>query len=139
MATLPITLVMAGVAALINIWLGLRVSILRLRHKILVGDGGNEVVRARMRAHANFAEYAPLFLILVAAIELAGGDETWLWVAALLFVLARLAHPFGMDRTSPHPLRMAGAALTWALLLGLAAWAIAIGYSELGRPEITYV
>ena len=138
MNTLPITLVMAGVSALISLWLGIRVSQLRIKHKVLVGDGGNDLVRSRMRAHANFTEYAPIFLILVAAIELARGSPTWLWIVAAIFILARLAHPFGMDKPRPHPLRMIGATVTWVVLAGLAAYAIAIGYAELGEPRITY-
>src|SRR3712207_1417931 len=65
MTTLPITLTIAGAAALMNLWLGLRVSMLRRRHKVSIGDGGNDAVRTRMRAHANFAEYTPIFLILL--------------------------------------------------------------------------
>ena len=139
MTVLPITLTIAGACALISIWLGLRVSRLRVRHKVSIGDGDNELVRTRMRAHANFVEYAPLFLILLALIELARGSSTWLWGAAILFILARLAHPFGMDRPSPNPLRMTGALLTWLVLLGLAAYAITIPYLERSRPEgVTY-
>jgi uncharacterized protein len=134
MSVLPITLTIAGALALISIWLGLRVSQLRMRLKVSIGDGENPLVRTRMRAHANFSEYAPLFLILLALIELARGSETWLWVAAILFVLARLAHPFGMDRPAPNPFRMIGALLTWLVLLGLAAYAIAIPYLDRGRP-----
>ncbi len=39
---LPITLTIAGAAALLNIWLGYRVGQMRLTHKISIGDGGNE-------------------------------------------------------------------------------------------------
>lgn len=136
---LPVTLTIAGACALISIWLGLRVSQLRLRHKVLIGDGGNEAVRTRMRAHANFAEYAPIFLILLALVELAKGSTTWLWAVAILFVLGRLLHPFGMDRATLNPLRAAGAAITWLSMLGLGAYAIATAYQGLDRPEpITY-
>ncbi|HWH16715.1 MAG TPA: MAPEG family protein [Allosphingosinicella sp.] len=136
---LPITLTIAGACALISIWLGLRVSQLRLRHKISIGDGGNETVRTRMRAHANFAEYTPIFLILLALIELAHGSAISLWIAGILFVVGRLLHPFGMDRPAPNPLRMAGAGLSWAVLLALAACAIATAYLGLDRPApITY-
>ena len=38
--TLPITLTIAAGAALINIWLGTRVSRLRVRDKVSVGDAG---------------------------------------------------------------------------------------------------
>jgi len=131
---LPITLTIAGAAALINLWLGFRVSQLRWRHKVSIGDGGNSAVETRMRAHANFVEYTPFFLILLALIELARGSETWLWAAAILFILARLAHAFGMDRPAPNALRVAGALVTWLALLGLAAYALYLPYAQRSVP-----
>ena len=130
MTTLPITLTMAGAAALITIWLGLRVSHLRRTHRISIGDAGNPALATRMRAHANFAEYTPLFLILLGLIEASEGPQTWLWAVAILFILARLAHPFGMDRPAPNALRMGSVAITWLTLLGLGAYALAIPYIE---------
>ncbi len=98
---LPIALVTAGAAALLNFWLGLRVSRLRMSEKIMVGDGGNPRLIARMRAQLNFAEYAPVVLILIALVELARGTQTWLWVVALLFIVGRVLHAFGMDGWLP--------------------------------------
>lgn len=135
---LPITLTIAGAAALLNIWLSMRVSQLRRAHKVSIGDGGNEAVRTRMRAHANYAETTPIFLILLALIELAKGSPTWLWLAAILFILARLAHPFGMERSGANALRVGSIAISWLVLLGLAAYAISIPYLERSSPRITY-
>ena len=126
--TLPITLTIAAAAALINLWLGARVSQLRFRHKVSIGEGGNPQVATRMRAHGNFVEYTPFFLILLALVELSQGSKTWLWGVAIVFILARLAHPFGMDRQAPNKLRVIGMLLTWAVLLGLAIYALAIPY-----------
>lgn len=131
---LPITLTIASAAALINLWLGFRVSRLRIRHKISVGDQDNDQVRCRMRAQANFIEYTPLFLILLGLVELARGSQTWLWAVAILYILARLAHPFGMDRPAPNRLRLAGILVTWLVLLGLALYALAIPYLERSKP-----
>jgi len=131
---LPITLTIAGACALLTIWLALRVSHVRRLRKVSIGDGGDEGVATRMRAHANFAEYAPVFLILLAAVELAVGANMWLWGIAILFILSRLAHPFGMERPAPNFLRMAGIALTWLALLALGAWAIAITYIRSAEP-----
>jgi uncharacterized protein len=128
--TLPITLTIAAAAALINLWLGARVSQLRLRHKVSMGDAGNLQLAARMRAHANFVEYTPFFLILLALVELSQGSKMWLWGVAIAYILARLAHPFGMDRKAPNKLRMIGILLTWAVLLGLAVYALAIPYIQ---------
>ena len=130
---LPITLTIAGAAALMNLWLALRVSLLRRRFKVLVGDGGNSAISARMRAHSNFVEYTPFFLILIGAIELARGSHTWLWLAGIIFILGRLLHPFGMDRPGALKLRVAGIAITWATLLALAAYALSIPYLDRGR------
>jgi uncharacterized membrane protein YecN with MAPEG domain len=130
MQTLPITLTIAGAAALLNLWLGARVSQLRWRHKVALGTGGKEIVEKRMRAHANFVEYAPFFLILLGLVELARGSQTWLWAVAIAFVLGRLAHAFGMDRPAPNALRISGMLLTWAALLILAVYALSIPYTE---------
>jgi hypothetical protein len=135
MVTLPITLTIAAAAALINIWLGIRVSQLRIRDKVSIGDAGNDRVAARMRAHANFVEYTPFFLILLAAVELARGSDTWLWGVAIVFILGRLAHPFGMDRPAPNLFRMIGTIITWTVLVGLAAYALIIPYSEAARTS----
>lgn len=136
---LPITLTIAGAAALLNIWLGFRVSLLRRRYKVSIGDGSQAAIAARMRAHANFVEYAPFFLILLALIELAKGSQTWLWAVAILFVLGRLAHAFGMDRAGGNALRMVGIVATWLTLLGLAAYALAIPYTQPPQPSaVTY-
>ena len=139
MTVLPITLTIAGAAALLTIWIGARTGRLRYRHKVMIGDGGNEAVTARMRAHGNFTEYVPVFLLLLGAVELARGSPTWLWIVAALFVAGRILHVFGMDRPAPNPLRSGGMALTLLPLLGLALYAIYIPYEDrIQRPTITY-
>ena len=42
MMTLPISLLTAAAAVVINIWLGFRIASLRHLHKVSVGDGGND-------------------------------------------------------------------------------------------------
>jgi uncharacterized membrane protein YecN with MAPEG domain len=97
-----------------------------------VGDGGNPHVTTAMRAHANFSEYAPLFLILLGLVELAIGSQTWLWGAGILFVLGRLAHPFGLARPGANVLRVGGMIATWVPLLALAVGALIVSYET--RP-----
>ena len=126
---LPVALITAAAAALINLWLGIRVSQLRLRENIWVGDGGNSRLVARMRAQLNFAEYAPIVLVLIALVELTGAARSYLWVAALVFIIARICHPFGMDGWKIG--RMIGAWGTIVVMIGLAAWAAWLGYQGL--------
>lgn len=94
---LPITLACAGAAAFLNLWLGVRIIRVRIRDKVLIGDGGNDALAARMRAHLNFAEYTPMVLILMALVEMARGSTTWLGVAGSVYLLGRVAHAIGMD------------------------------------------
>ena len=127
---LPITLTFAGAAAILHIWLAARVSRMRAAHKVSIGDGGVDQLVRRMRAHANYAENMPIVLILLALIELAGGDARILWAAGILFILARIAHGFGMDQGSPSRLRAVGMIGTTIVLLGLAGWALSFAYLE---------
>jgi uncharacterized protein len=133
---LPITLTAAGAAALINLWLAIRVGQVRTREKVMIGDGGNENVIRRMRAHANFVEFTPFILILIAVIELATGTSTWLWAISSLFLVGRLLHAFGMDGFLPG--RMIGTIITMLSLLGLGGYAIYVAHTSDGTvTEIT--
>ena len=125
--TLPITLATAGAAAIINFWLSMRVGAVRRSEKVSIGDGGNTRLICRMRAQANFVEYAPFILILIGLIEFSTGTSTWLWVASAAFLLARIAHPLGMDGMPAG--RMVGTMVTMLLLLGLAIYAVVLPFT----------
>ena len=126
---LPITLTVAGAAALINIWLMIRVGQVRTSEKVSIGDGGNEKVIRRMRAHSNYIESAPFVLVLIAAIELAStSSPVWLWIVGGLYLLGRVAHGVGMDDGKFGKGRMIGTLVTMLVLLGLGIFAITIPY-----------
>ena len=128
---LPIALTAAGAAALLHIWLSLRVSHVRRSQKILHGDGGSPGLLRRMRAHGNYAENAPIFLILIALLELAGARGEFLWAATIIFFIARILHAFGMDSDKLSKLRIVGVTGSWLVLLALGAWAITLTYSQI--------
>lgn len=123
---LPIALAAAGAAAILNIWLSIRIGMIRREKKIWMGDGGDPALVARMRAQANFIENAPLALLLIAGIELARPGSPWLYGLATAFILGRVAHGIGMDGGRFMPLRMVGAISTMAILIALAVWGISI-------------
>ena len=135
---LPVTLVIAAACGVINIWLALRLVRGRVKGKVMVGDGGDPAMLSGMRAHGNFTEYAPIVLILMALIELSRGPLVVLWVLGAVFVLARIAHPLGMTRSAPNPLRAGGALVTWVVTLILAGWALAIAVDG-GRAGTTTI
>jgi len=138
MITLPVTLTIAGACALLSIWLARRVGTVRGSAKVSIGDGGDPALLARMRAHANFAEYAPFVLILLGLVELARGTHLWLWIVGVAFVFARIAHAFGMDGQPRNMLRASGMIVTALVLVGLGLYAIFIPYLGIEPPTDLY-
>ena len=124
---LPVTLTAAAAAAIINLWLSIRVGQLRLKHKVSIGDDGpGGPLTARMRAQLNFVENTAFVLVLIAAIELTGKGAPWLaWVAGL-YMLGRVAHGFGMDGGALAKGRSIGVIITMLTQLGLAGAAVLI-------------
>ncbi len=129
---LPITLTIAAGAALVNVWLMIRCGQTRTKEGVSIGDGGNEALIRRMRAHANFVESAPFVLILIAALEMTGGTSNWLWAVGIAYIVGRLAHGLGMDGGALGKGRMIGTLITMLTLLGLAVMALISVYSKLG-------
>jgi uncharacterized protein len=123
MLSLPVTLTIAAAAMLVNMWLMIRCGQARSKEGISIGDGGNEFVIRRMRAHANYVESAPFVLVLLAALEVTGGTNNWLWAFGIIYIVGRLAHGLGMDGGSLGKGRMVGTLTTMVTMLGLAGWA----------------
>ena len=123
-----ITLIIAAALGLLNVWLGVRIMRARVSGKVSLGHGDLPGMEARCRAHANFNEYVPIALILMGLVEMNVGASRWLWGIGALLVVARVLHPFGMDRPAPNPYRALGIILTLVSLLLLVGWAIAISY-----------
>ena len=126
MTILPISLTIAAGAALINIWLAMRVGRVRMSEKVSIGDGGNDRLIRRMRAHSNYIENTPIVLILLALVELGLGPSLWLWGVGVIYLVARILHAFGMDGMGWA--RSAGVIITMLTQLGLAIAALSTVY-----------
>jgi len=88
----------AALLTFLYLWLAARVIRARYRTKTALGSGGDPGLERAIRAHANFAEYVPLALILIACIELQGG---WFWLVHLLgatLLAGRTLHAIGISR-----------------------------------------
>ena len=135
---LPVTLTISAAAGIANLMLAMRVAQVRISGKVMIGDGGDPRLLARTRAHANFVEYAPFIIILIGLLEFTTGTSLWLWIASALFLLARVAHPLGMDGLPAG--RMIGTLLTFLLLLGLGGYAVTLPFlphSSGGTPAVS--
>ena len=116
-----------AVLALVYAALAINVVRLRRQNRAAFGDAGNPALRSAIRAHAHFAEYVPIIVLMVAMLEMSGmaGWRVHLLMGALL--ISRLLHPFGMYAKSGTFVfrvgRVTGVTLT---LLVLIASAVAI-------------
>ncbi len=66
---MPITAFYAALLAVLFLVLSFRVIGVRRGQRVEIGDGGDKELLRRMRVHANFAEYVPLALVLLALAE----------------------------------------------------------------------
>jgi uncharacterized membrane protein YecN with MAPEG domain len=124
MTPVPVTLITAVAAVMLNFWLGWRIAALREEYKVSVGDGGHELLLRRMRAQSNFIEQAPFVLILIGALELSGSNRWALSGIAVVFVAARIAHALGMDGSERQRWRMYGMMGTMITNLALVILAV---------------
>ena len=110
----------AALLAVIFAVLAIRVIGRRRVARVSLGDGGDLQLLRRQRAHANFAEYVPLVLILMICAELQQAQFWLLNLVGLCLVVGRVLHAYALSREpEPMSLRVAGMGLTiTALLIG---------------------
>ena len=97
MGTLPVTGLYAAMFGLILIPITLRVGFRRLATNIYFLDGGDEILLRRIRSHANFLEYVPITLILMALCELSAASPIYLHGLGGLLLASRLTHYFTLN------------------------------------------
>jgi len=130
---LPIvTAFYAGILGFLGLVLASRVVQNRYRHRIELGDRGNEEMARAMRVFGNFTEYVPMILLLISFGEMLGAGK---WVTHGLgagLVIARLAHALGLSQSSGRTLgRAVGVVLTWLALLISSALLIWLAISRM--------
>ena len=107
-------------AAALVLWflvLTLRVVQERGKSRVSLGDGGNTALQRAIRGHANFAEYVPLALLLLAILEISRFSLYVIHALGLTLLLARLLHGYALSFTAQFRFgRSAGALLTVIVL-----------------------
>jgi uncharacterized membrane protein YecN with MAPEG domain len=118
MMSVPITALYAGLLGLVYVLLALPIGVLRFRTNVSLYDGGNQPLAVAIRRHANFFEWVPLALLLIAMLELNGASRLLVHGLGLALLLARILHPFGLDYAEMRkPLRGLGAGVTTLVIL----------------------
>jgi uncharacterized membrane protein YecN with MAPEG domain len=117
-----VTAFYAALLTPIFIFISLRVIRARRDAKASIGDGGNSELLRRMRVQANFAEYVPLALILLALAESLSTPGWLLHVLGMTLLLGRIVHAFGVSQANEQfAFRVSGVALTITMLICTAA------------------
>jgi uncharacterized membrane protein YecN with MAPEG domain len=120
-----ITLLFAGILGLMSIAVAFPAGALRGKTGISIGDGGNPDLLLAMRRHANFAEFVPMALILMALIEMNGMSATAMYAFGGVLVVARICHAIGLKKdNAANVLRGIGAGGTALLTIVMSIWGI---------------
>lgn len=124
-----VTPLYAGLLVLWYLALVVRVVQHRRRARVSMGDGGDTALQRAIRGHANFAEYVPLALLMMAMLELSRTSIYVLHALGITLLVARVLHGYALSFT-PHFRfgRTAGTVLTAAVLLIEAVLCLYQGY-----------
>ena len=74
----------------------MRVGAVRVEADVSIGDGDNVRLIQAIRRHANWTEYVPVAVILMALLEANGANALALHVSGILLVIFRILHPLGI-------------------------------------------
>ena len=112
-----VTPLYAGLLAILFLVLSIRVVQLR-GTGISLGDGGNPAMLRRIRGHANFAEYVPLILLMMAMLELSKFSIYLLHAMGITLFVARLLHAYALSFTEKFKFgRFWGTLLTYIVMV----------------------
>ena len=120
-----------GLLALFFFALSMRV--VQVRGRVSLGDGGDPVVLRRMRGQANFAEYVPLILLMMAFLELRHVGSLWLHAIGVTLVIGRVLHGVAFAFTAKWWFgRFFGTVLTFVIMIVCAIWCVFLGVQGFG-------
>ena len=117
---LLVTSIIASVLTIIFIKLSFAVIGLRRKNGVGLGSGGHEDLERAIRTQANFAEYIPLGVILIACLELNGAPWWLVAIPGVSLIIGRLIHAKGMNTPPPDfSKRVLGMKFTFFTLIAL--------------------
>ena len=118
-----ITPIYAALLALIFLALSVRTIRLRQQLGIAIGDQGDDAMQRAMRVHANFAEYAPLTLLLLFMLEPQVDSPLLMHGLGAALLVGRFLHAAGVSSPAED--------LRWRVI-GMVLTFTALGTAALG-------
>ena len=116
--TLSIVPYYAALLALLFVALSVNVIRGRRSGKVSLGVAGNPDLERRVRVHANFAEYVPFALLLIAMAEIRGASGLLIHLLCASLLIGRAAHAWGVARApEDFRFRVGGTAATQTTLI----------------------
>lgn len=122
-------MITATYAAVLAILFGaLSIRTLRLRRRFGVAIGpGERILHRAVRAHAHFAEYCPLILLLCYFVEVRFASPIWMHGLLAPLAVGRVVHAMGISREpEDFRYRVAGMSITLTILF-IAAGLLLLG------------
>jgi len=106
------------------LWLSFRIVAYRRKNRISLGHNDDNSLLKRMRAQANFVEYAPLGIILLGLMESQGTPTFVIHALGAMLLFGRGLHGYGFSASPPiMRFRVAGTVLT-TLMLAISAFGL---------------
>ena len=113
------TALIGAVLGLVFVRLALKVVAARRAAKVSIGDSDDPALLRASRVHANFAEYVPLTLLLMALAEIIGAPWFGILVLGAMLIAGRLLHAYGLGQEPDNfRARVRGMQLTIFALIG---------------------
>jgi uncharacterized membrane protein YecN with MAPEG domain len=96
---LPLSFVASYIAALILLGITLTIRVVMVRRSALIslGDGDNNELRKRIRAHGNFCEHAPLMMAALVLLPLLGAREWMVHLVGACGLSGRILHAIAIS------------------------------------------
>ncbi len=95
--------VFVGLYSLLFVFLSVYTISGRRKYQISIGHNDNLNMLRQMRAHANFIEYTPLFLLMLYLAEVERLNHISIYILGNLFLVGRLSHAYAILRTEKNP------------------------------------
>ena len=80
----------------IFIALSFNAAFTRRKSGLAVGEGDNETLLRAVRAHGNFTEFTPMFLISLIIVDQLSKNCDYVGILGLLFIIGRISHALSM-------------------------------------------